>query len=169
VFPDISRLIRDRMEGLTSSLTTLRERVRQAIASEMAKAVAKALRDLLQAVLIRDVRPVAPEVPPPPSPPFTSRWDDDEDEDWHEPPRSVAPRRDVPPPPLATSYVEALRTGVGITTWLLHRKVPLLAGLGLGLAAGLAALSTHPLVQTGLAVAAAAAELIAITQSLPSP
>jgi hypothetical protein len=167
VFPDISRLIRDRMDGLTSSLTTLRERVRQAVAGEMAKAVAEALRDLLQAILIRDARPVVLESPPQ-SQPSAGRWDDDEDEEWYEEPRTALPPRYVPPTP-ANSRVEALRTGVGITTWMLHRKMPLLAGLGFGLVAGLAALSTHPLVKTGLAVAAAAAELIAITQSLPSP
>ena len=168
MFPDISRLIRDRMDGLTSSLTTLRERVRQAVAGELVKVVAEALRDLLQAILIRDARPVAPAAPHSSSPTSTSRWDDDEDEEWYEEPRSSPSPVYVHPQP-ANSRVEALRTGVGITTWLLHRKVPLFAGLGLGLAAGFAALSTHPLVQTVFAVAAAAAELIAITHSLPTP
>lgn len=173
---DVFRLIRERMDRLTESLVGLRDRVRHAVAGEMAKAAAEAFRDLLHAVLLRQAR--TPPAPAAAASPFAgptstsgSRWDDDEDEDehsrWHDP----MPWRPAATPSqtLQSIKAQALRTGVGLATWLLHRRVPLVAGLGAGLLAGVAALSTHPLVQTCLAVAVAAAELVAITESFPRP
>ena len=161
-----TRLARDRLQQLASTLVTLRERVREAVASEMGKAVGEALRDLLTAILNRNTSrmpspPVHPTAPPPPA--SSTRWDDDDDEyfDDHaaEPTLPKPHRGPVPQPP-----VDAVRLGFGLARWLLQRRVPILAGLGVGLAVGLATLSSHPIVQTGLAVIAAATELAAITE-----
>lgn len=171
-----TRLARDRLRRLADTLTTLRERVREAVAGEMGKAVSEAVRDLLTVLLARRVGETpAPPPAEPAAPPPRSRWDDDDDEDeeerWHrEPVRpALSPLPDDPTPSPAIAHAKAAHVGLRLTAWLLHRKVPVLAGLGAGLAAGLAALSAHPLVQTGLAVIAAAAELLAITEITPAP
>ena len=160
-----SRLARDRLQQLSATLTTLRERVRDAVASEMGKAVGEALRELLTAILTR--KPIPP--PPVPVPPSESsprnRWDDDDEQSWYDEPAVAPPRPTFEPSrDQKMTPVNALRLGVGLTSWLLQRRVPILAGLGVGLGAALATLSCNPMVQTSLAVIAAASELLAITE-----
>ncbi len=73
-----THLTRDRLQQLSATLTTLRERVRDAVASEMAKAVGEALRDLLTAVLSKTAAVHrSAEHQTPPRPHEVSRWDDD--------------------------------------------------------------------------------------------
>jgi hypothetical protein len=174
----VARLVRDRLDRLTDSLTPLRDRVRQAVAGEMAKAAAEALRDLLHAVLLRQSpTPLASPASPfaGSSPTTRNRWDEEDDVEsgsWHDPAAwrpTASPAAVQATPSASSATAQALRTGVGLTTWLLHRRMPMLAGLGVGLLATLAMLSTHPLVQTGLAMAIAAAELVVMTESIPRP
>lgn len=188
---DIAGMVRTHMDGLTDSLSSLRDRVRSAVAGEMAKAVAEALRELLHAVLQRSANPpehrssgmaagrFASDSPMPS--PVDRRWDLEDDEvpeawpatPWPAvssvPPSARASDHRPAPTDSATAPADAVRTGAGLATWLLRRQVPVVAGIGLGLAAGLAALSGHPLVRTLLGVAAAAAELIAFTEIGPTP
>ncbi|CAN5579351.1 hypothetical protein BH11PLA2_BH11PLA2_48650 [soil metagenome] len=164
-----TRLARDRLEQLSTTLTTLRERVRDAVASEMGKAVGEAIRDLLTAILNRQVpRFATPPMPLQPSAPSqsSSRWDDDDEPGWYDDLVPSTPRPFVEPvqPSPTVPPVDALRLGVGLARWLLQRRMPIFAGLGVGIAAGLATLSNNPIVQTGLAVIAAASELFAITE-----
>ncbi|CAN5474962.1 hypothetical protein BH11PLA2_BH11PLA2_29760 [soil metagenome] len=164
-----TRLARDRLQQLTITLTTLRERVRDAVASELGKAVGEALRDLLTSVLSRQtVRHPSTPAPAPASayPPSRNRWEDDDESEWYDEPTASQPLVEAEPTP-SPPTVDALKLGVSLTRWLLQRRVPIIAGLGVGLVAGLATLSSYPIVQTGLAVIAAAAELIAITEYFP--
>ncbi len=163
-----TRLARDRLQQLAYSLTTLRERVRDAVASEMGKAVGDALRDLLTAVLSKtaNARRVAEQQQTPPRPSEPAGWDDDDEPDWYDEPANTTRSAwcASPPPIQPPSTAAAVGLGVTITRWLLKRQIPIWAGLGAGLLAGLATLSPHPFVQAGLGVVAAAAELLAITE-----
>lgn len=166
-----TRLARDRLQQLTATFTLLRERVRDAVASEMGKALGDALRDLLMAILNRRsvTRPVSPgEEEPARS--TADRWDDEREATWDD--ESTAGVRPpyqpvlVPAPP-AADPATAVSLAVTVTRWLLKRRVPIWAGLGVGLVAGLATLSGHPVVSATLAAVAAATELLALTD-LPS-
>ena len=163
-----SRLARDRLQNLASTLTTLRDRVREAIASEVGKAVGEALRDFITVILDRKARRDPVTTPPPgrlPRMPDVDRWHDEEDEDWDD-----QPVRHPPPPPVEAkpptlTRASALRVALTLARWLLLRRAPVFLGLGLGLAAGAVSLSGHPLLQAGFAAVAAASELIALTES----
>ncbi len=169
-----TRLARDRLQQLASTLATLHERVRDAVASEMGKAVGETLRDLLTAILNRN----ATRTSRPPerhyeaaSPSSARHWSDDDD-DWRDDrvPMSSPTFTEPSPAPISPQPVDAVRLGFGLAHWLLQRRVPVLAGIGFGLAAGLATMSSYPLVQTALAVIAAATELLVITEyGGPSP
>ncbi|CAN5393565.1 hypothetical protein BH11PLA2_BH11PLA2_23650 [soil metagenome] len=164
-----TRLARDRLQQLSTCFITLRERVRDAVASEMGKAAGEAFRDLLTAVISKSANAYrAAETPPPPRSTDHHRWDEDEEPHWHdEPRRSASPGWQSPtaaPPPAIVSPAVTIGLGVSVGRWLLQRRVPIWAGLGAGLLAGLATFSQHPLIQTGLGVVAAAVELLAITE-----
>ncbi|CAN5597087.1 hypothetical protein BH11PLA2_BH11PLA2_45750 [soil metagenome] len=164
-----TRLARDRLQQLSTCFITLRERVRDAVASKMGKAAGEALRDLLTAVLSKSAN--AYRQAEPPSPPRTTdhrRWDDDDEPHWNDDPRyATSPDWQSPaatPPHSPSSPAVTIGLGVSVTRWLLQRRVPIWAGLGAGLLAGIATLFPHPLIQTGLGVVAAAVELLAITE-----
>ncbi|QEL16854.1 hypothetical protein [Limnoglobus roseus] len=154
--------VRDRLVRLTDALVQLKARVREAVATEMGRIVAEAVNDLLAAA-VRG-RPATP----PPSPhrpyrPATARWDDDVDdpavEDDEDDVASVD-RSATPSNAVARTWPAAVSAGVLAARWLLRRRFPGWPCLGVGLAAGLAALTGHPTVVAALGAVAAATDLV---------
>ena len=146
-------LLTDHLTRLTDSLTTLKDRVREAVVGELSRIASDTLSEVIRTLLgprshPRPVRP-AREYDP---------WDDDEDErDGDE---------DVPPP-AALAPQPAVRPWVGwlaaagrlLLTCVTRRGKPWWPALVLA-GAGVAAMTQQPLVLAALAAAHTAFDLI---------
>ncbi len=151
-----------RLRHLTDTLSTLRERVREAVATELGQAVGQAVQDVLQTLAsgrTNHLRPTAGSRSR--SSTATAAWDDDSDR-WDD--ESVAVRK-----PDATNSdkrhpnrcLAAVGTATRIWTWWRTQRGPAWMGLGLGLLAGAAAWTGGPLLTAGLSLAGATLDLLA--------
>jgi len=173
----------DRLRRLAGTLAELKERVRVAVAGEAGKAVGDAVRDLLTAALAGRV------VPPPSSDPYRSAyqasarksWDDDdaygrdpwadpddEDDDRRDDGRGQRPTAASTPAPSPARWPTALALAAGVVRWWAARKLPTWAAIGAGVVSGAAALTGGPLARAGLALLAAAADLLPLAGSPPA-
>jgi hypothetical protein len=158
-----------RIRRLQATLLVLRQRVREAVATELGSAVGDAVKDVLSVLVRGRLAPV-----PSARPPVRKRWDDDpdpdpwDDEDEDEPSAYRGARNPVPEPELPTPSAtgsssarlpQAVAVGFAAANWLIVRKAPAWAGLGIGVIAGVVAWCGGPLLAAGLA----AADLIALS------
>ncbi|QEL16712.1 hypothetical protein [Limnoglobus roseus] len=154
--------VRDRLARLTDALVQLKARVREAVATEMGRIVAECVNDVLAAAVRGH-----PAAPRPPqhraSPRATTRWDDDVDpssEEVDEDDPEAVERSALPTTAVPGRWPAAVSAGLLAARWLLRRRCPGWPSLGVGLAAGLAALTGHPAVVAALGAVAAATDLI---------
>ena len=147
-----------RIGRLADTLSTLKDRVRAAVAVELGQAVGKAVQDVLGELVRGDVEE------PLPRPVDRNAWDDEDDD----PPRPVAMPGSPEPPEVTDRWQHALTIGSGLARWWLARGGPTWVGGLLGLAAGIAAAYGGPLWQAGVRVLVLAAELAA-HRPLPIP
>jgi hypothetical protein len=168
----LTTLAHDRVRRLTATLSNLRDRVREAVAGEMGRAVGDAVRDLLTAVLHgrEPIPPTPPRYHPASSPVDEygpeDPWDDEED--WHEPPRTRT-RLDEPEPPNAEPatassprrWATAVTVGFALARWFVARRLPTLPALAVGIVTTAVILSSGSLVQTSLATLEIARDLLA--------
>jgi hypothetical protein len=170
----------DRVRRLADTLGGLKDRVRAAVAGEAGRAVADAVRDLLTAALAGRTPPPAdpyrPAYPATPRPrwddaddPDRDGWADREDDDrftpagrgrWRDADDEPAPRPTAVPPTPPAHWPAAVALGAGVVRWWAARRVPTWAAVGVGLLAGAAALAGGPLARAGLALLAAACDLL---------
>jgi len=143
-----------RIGRLADTLSTLKDRVRAAVAAELGQAVGQAVQD----VLGEFVRGAVVDEPPPRAV-DRNAWDDDDEDD--DPPRPVAMPNSPEPPEVTDRWQHALAIGAGLARWWLARGGPAWVGGLVGLAAAIAAAYGGPLWQAGVRVLVLAAELAA--------
>jgi len=159
----------DRVRRLADTLAELKERARAAVAGEAGQAVGDAVRDLLTAALA-GLLPAAFADPHRPGPggrwgdeggPARDPWADrDDEDDWRDADREHRPTSGATSPAGVARWPAALALGAGVVRWWAARRVPTWTAVGIGLLAGAAALAGGPLARAGLALLAAAADLI---------
>lgn len=144
-------LLTDHLTRLTDSLTTLKDRVREAVVGELSRIASDTLNEVIRTLLgprlhHRPVRP-AREYDP---------WDDDEHDDGDDevPPAAIAPQPAVRP---WVGWLAA--AGRLLLTCVTSRSKPWWPALVLA-GAGVAALTQQPLVLAALAAAHTAFDLI---------
>jgi hypothetical protein len=158
-------------------MAELRERVREALASEMARVVAEAVREVITAVLRGGPMPYG-RGPTPARPVTADRWDDPDPWDESDPYGRVEPvhhhiEDDTPAPTGAATRSmavapAAVASGVSAGRWWLRRRGSAVEAIGVGVLVALAVLSGGPVVRMSATVAAAAADLAAVTEALDS-
>lgn len=153
-----SNAVASRLARLADVLAELKSRVRQAVAGETGRAVGEAVRDLLTAIMSGSLTSSRPAYGSPRSgwDDDPERWDDEYDRDNYEirrPPAEVRPQRTALWPTAVTAGAAAVR-------WWISRKVSGWAAMGLGLLVGAAAAVGGPIARAGLALVAAAADLV---------
>lgn len=146
-------LLTDHLTRLTDSLSTLKDRVREAVVGELSRIASDTLSEVIRTLLgprsLNRVRPVrnAREYDP---------WDDDEHDDGDDevPPAAIAPQ------PVVRPWVGWLAAaGRLLLTCVTRRGKPWWPALVLA-GAGVAALTQQPLVLAALAAAHTAFDLI---------
>jgi hypothetical protein len=184
------RLLAAHVRRLRAALARLAAEVRAAIARAVGQATGDAVRDALRVIL--DGPPAQPAARDPPEDadvlwgqPRRPRWPTEpyaghydpyhlperetdylEDDPEDEPDEGLSAERPEPPP--AGAWSRALAVGCQAAAWWLRRHpgpLALLAAVGVGLAAGLAALAGGPLVAGGSAAAAAALAALALADA----
>jgi hypothetical protein len=153
----------DRLVRLTQAFQQLKERIRDAVALEMGKVIADAVRGWITSALQTRREPLRYE------PEYPSRYDDgwdDSHEDWNTPEPEFVPQT-VEPTTKPTRWAAALSIGMVTARWLIARRIPFAASLGVGVLAGACALAGGPLVQSALSTASAAADLARIARPEP--
>ena len=154
----------DRLVRLTQAFHQLKERVRDAVALEMGKVIAVAVRGWITSALQTRREPLRYAEPE-----YPSRYDDgwdDSPEDWNAPEPEFVPQT-VEPTTKPTRWAAALSIGMVTARWLIARRIPFAASLGVGVFAGACALAGGPLVQSALSTASAAADLARIARPEP--
>jgi hypothetical protein len=185
------RLLVGHVRRLRANLVRLAAEVRAAVARAVGQATGDAVRDALRVIL--DGPPVehAPARDPPedadglwgqprqrrwPAAPYAGHYDPYEiperepDSPDDEPDGNLTPEAPSEPPP-SGAWSRAVAVGFQAAAWWLRRHpgpLALLAAVGVGLAAGLAALVGGPLVAGGSAAAAAALAALALADAARS-
>jgi hypothetical protein len=168
IWPDLH----DRMVRLAETFSQLKERVRDAVASEMGRVVADAVRDLINTVLRpRSSQYERPELQYERSEPQSAEQDEHQDHwnDEYEEPESYQEPPVIPSepenlaPPTVSKWAAALSVGVAVAKWLIHRRLPILPTIGIGMAVCAVALVSKPVFQASLSAASAAVELVNMT------
>jgi hypothetical protein len=158
-----------RLGRLADTLAELKDRVRSAVAGETGRAVGEAIRDLLTAALSGRLISTRPTYRSPTSSwnEGSDRWDDNDDGDrygrsvrstWHD--DDEATPSEVRTPTNPPTWPTAVAAGAAAVRWWLTRRVSGWAALGLGFVVGAAALAGGPIARAGLALVAAAADLV---------
>jgi hypothetical protein len=193
-FRRAGRLLAAHVRRLRLALARLAAEVRAAVARAVGQATGDAVRDALRVIL--DGPPVeqAPARDPPeeiegvwgqprqrrwPASPYPERYDPyglpQRETDYLEDHQDLEPDEDPAPEgpeaPPAGAWSRAVAVGCQAAGWWLRRHpgpLALLAAVGIGLAAGLAALAGGPLVAGGWAAAAAALAALALADAARS-
>jgi hypothetical protein len=195
-FRRVGRVLADHTRRLQSSLESLASQVRAAIARIVGQATGDAMRDALSVIL--DGPPAQPtrdeyleDRERPWNPPRRPSWpnstydpyardpyDRDDDERFPEPERRCSPAEEneahlqrAPGSEQPGRWSRALATGCQAAGWWLKRhpgRLSLLAAVGVGVAAGIAALFGGPYVAGGSALAASALGILALTDAARS-
>lgn len=153
-----------RVHRLANTLAELKERVRTAVAGETGRAVGDAIRDLITAALTgrlsRTVYRTAGD----------GRDDDrdhwDEDDEYRRPSYDHRRYQDEDDSPArqsvraATNWPTAFAAGAAAARWWACRRMSGWAAVGLGLLVGVATIAGGPVARAGLALVAAAADLV---------
>lgn len=145
----------DRIQRLGDTLSTLRRRVREAVATELGRAVGEAVQDVLRTVVAGSA----------PAPAYSARTADeyDDEPDWDDPPhRYATPATRIPNesiPPVEARLPTAVVTGLAAARWATERRLPTWASAGVGIVAMAVAWCGGPVVQAVTAAVAAAADL----------
>ena len=143
-------VLTDHLTRLTDSLTTLKDRVREAVVGELSRIASDTLSEVIRTLLgprshhhpVRTAREYDP-------------WDDEHDGDEHEPPPAA-----LAPQPAVRPWVGWLAAaGRLLLTCVTRRGQPWWPALVLA-GAGVAALTQQPLVLAALAAAHTAFDLI---------
>jgi len=171
-----AREVASRLTRLADNLATLKSRVREAVAGETVRAVGDAIRDLLAAALTGRTT-----VPRPVYRASEPGWNDDRDR-WREEEddqyfpasssyRSSGEERRTTPessPEPSARWSAALVFGAAAVRCWASRRVPAWAAVGVGLLAGAAAWAGGAVSRAGLALLAAAADLLPLAElSMP--
>lgn len=175
----MTSLVVRRGRDLAVTLTDLKAKVRTAVAGEMADAVAGAVRDVLAAALIDRIAAVPSRArvrPPAWAKPGIDPDDEDDRwggrEEWDEEPRPArhAPGhgRDAVEPTPAIPAAAAVALGVQVGRWWLARRGTVPAAVGAGVLTTALGFAGGPLTRTGLAVLAAATDLLN-AEAAPAP
>jgi hypothetical protein len=195
-FRRVGRVLADHARRLQSALESLANQVRAAIARIIGQATGDAMRDAVTVIL--DGPPARPagddvreERERPWNSPRRSSWPNsaydpyapdpygrDSDERYPEPERGYTPPEEDDPhqersagPEQPGRWSQAVATGCQAAGWWLKRhpgRLSVIAAVGVGVAAGFAALFGGPLVVSGSALAASALGILALTNAARS-
>jgi hypothetical protein len=185
------RLVAAHVRRLRATLARLAAEVRAAVAGAVGRATGDAVRDALGVILDGPPARHAPARDPPedadvlwgqprrprwPATPYEGHYDpyglprretdSPEDDPDDQPDANLAPEGPSEPP--AGAWPRAVAVGCQAAAWWLRRHpgpLALVAALGVGLAAGLAALVGGPFVAGGSAAAAAALAALAVADA----
>ena len=168
----MSSLMTRKLRQLSETVADLNFRVREALAGELSKAISGAVGEVVS-VLVSG-RPTRPAVDPYRSS-AQDRWDGDDDQ-WNdrrdrwrdeEPTYSPTTVRSADPPPSASPTLRtAVSAGVHVSRWWIARKGTLLVATGAGFAVGLIGLFGGTAAKIAVALIAATAELLSVTDVL---
>lgn len=176
-------ILREQLTGLAGSIAGLKERVQTAVAGELGRAISGVVQQLVQAVVSGRTEQSLPE-PSPSARRFTpNRWDEDvEDDRWARPRdpwnddldelehrHAASVRHDsTPPEPTenAPAVATAVTAGVYVARMWLVRRGTLLTAVGFGLGVGVLGIFGGPVVRTAVAILAATADVMAVSDSL---
>ena len=145
----------DRIQRLGDTLSTLRRRVREAVATELGRAVGEAVQDVLRTVVAGSA----------PAPSYAARSTDeyDDEPDWDDPPRRYSPPAtriaNESTPPVEDRLPTAVVTGLAAARWAAERRLPNWASAGVGIVAIAVAWCGGPVVHAVTSAIAAAADL----------
>ena len=195
-FRRVGRVLTDHARRLQSSLESLAGQVRAAIARIVGQATGDAMRDAVAVILDgTPARPAREELREERERPWTSQrrpaWPNsaydpyaqdpygrDPDEQYPESERHYSPPEEDESPQQGSTgpeqpgrWSQAVATGCQAAGWWLKRhpgRCSVLAAIGVGVAAGVAALFGGPLVAGGSALAATALGILALTDAARS-
>ena len=158
----MSRLIRDKLTGLTVNLIDLKQRVRHAVTNEVSRAVSDAIHEVVQGLLDdRGSTRQLLRIEPPPHD-HKQQWHPELDE-YEEPPMNLV---SLPGQVAAVSAGTAIGAGVAVARWWLTRNGSRHMATGLGLGVGLLAIVGGPTVRAALTVLATVSETLGTPDSL---
>jgi hypothetical protein len=163
----VTGLVTAKMRDLADSLADLKVRLRVALAGELAQHVAKAVGDVVRTLVAGRSEVVGPR---PPTRPWDEQdpWGEEEDDLRRVDPHEREPRDEdaVATLPASAAAPVAIAAAVHVIRWWLGRKGHLLGAIGIGLGVGFLGLTGGTLVRSALAALTAAADLIAVTDTL---
>jgi hypothetical protein len=154
------------LRGLARALSTLCDRVREALAGEVSRAAGEAVRDAVGRALAGGDSPRDPRDPTDgsPGPTDDNSWDDDGP--WGEPPPAPTVNTPSTPPRSPGGVLAAATAAVTAGRWWLARRGSPAGAAAIGVLVLVATLVGGPAARAGVAVLSAAADIAAAADAL---